>query len=42
MQGNGIVVHLNEIEEVRKVLDVVELTDITFQNESVIVEGKLR
>lgn len=41
-QGNGIVVHLNEIEEARKVLDMVELTDISFQNESVIVEGKLR
>lgn len=41
-QGNGIVVHLNEIEEPRKVLDMVELTDISFQNESVVIEGKLR
>lgn len=41
-QGNGIVVHLNEIEEARKVLDMVELTDISFQNESVVIEGKLR
>lgn len=42
MQGNGIVVHLNEIEEARKVLDKVELKDITFQNESIVVEGKLK
>ena len=41
-QGNGIVVHLNEIEEACKILDIVELTDILFQNESVVVEGKLR
>lgn len=41
-QGNGIVVHLNEIEEARKVLDMVELTDISFQNESAVIEGKLR
>ena len=41
-QGNGIVVHLNEIEEACKILDIVELTGILFQNESVVVEGKLR
>ena len=41
-QGNGIVVHLNEIEETRKVFDMVELTDISFQNESAVIEGKLR
>ena len=41
-EGNGIVVHLNEIEEARKVLDMVELADISFQNESAVVEGKLR
>lgn len=41
-QGNGIVVHLNEIEEARKVLDMVELTDISFQNESAVIEGELR
>jgi len=35
-------VHLNEIEEACKILDIVELTDILFQNESVVVEGKLR
>ena len=41
-QGNGIVVHLDEIEEARKVLDVVELTDIVFMNDAVTVEGKIK
>ena len=41
-QGHGIVVHLDEIEEARKVLDVVELTDIVFMNDAVTVEGKIK
>ena len=40
--GNGIVVHLAEIEEARKLLDVVELTDIVFMNDVVTVEGKIK
>ena len=40
--GNGIVVHLDEIKEARKVLEVVELTNIVFQEKSVIVEGRIR
>ena len=41
-QGNGIVVHLYEVEEVRKALDVVELTNIVFQEKGVTVEGRFR
>lgn len=41
-QGNGIVVHLNEVEEARKVLDIVELTNIMFQEKGVTVEGRFR
>lgn len=40
--GNGIVVHLDEIEEARKVLDLVELTDIAFNDNAVDIEGKLK
>ena len=40
--GNGIVVHLDEIKEVRKVLEVVELTDIVVQDNAVDIEGKLK
>ena len=40
--GNGIVVHLNEVEEARKVLDLVELTGIMFQEKGVTVEGRFR
>ena len=40
--GNGIVVHLDEVEEARKVLDLVELTDIMFQEKGVTVEGRFR
>ena len=40
--GNGIVVHLNEVEEARKVLDLVELTDIAFNDNAVDIEGKLK
>ena len=41
-QGNGIVVHLDEVEEARKVLDLVELTGIMFQEKGVTVEGRFR
>ena len=41
-QGNGIVVHRYEVEEVRKALDVVELTNIVFQEKGVTVEGRIR
>ena len=41
-QGNGIVVHLDEVEEARKVLDLVELTGIMFQEMCVTVEGRFR
>lgn len=40
--GNGIVVHLNEVEEARKVLDLVELTGIMFQEKGVTFEGRFR
>ena len=40
--GNGIVVHLNEVEEARKVLDLVELTGIAFNDNAVDIEGKLK
>ena len=41
-QGNGIVVHLDEVEEARKVLEMVELTGIMFQEKGVTVEGRFR
>ena len=41
-QGNGIVVHLYEVEEARKALDVVELTNIVFNDNAVDIEGKLK
>ena len=41
-QGNGIVVHLNEVEEARKVLEMVEMTGIMFQEKGVTVEGRFR
>lgn len=40
-QGNGIVVHLYEVEEARKVLKVLELKDLSFDDTSVRVECKL-
>ena len=40
--GNGIVVHLNEVKEARKVLDLVELTGIAFNDNAVDIEGKLK
>ena len=41
-QGHGIVVHLDEVEEARKVLDLVELTGIAFNDNAVDIEGKLK
>ena len=41
-QGNGIVVHLAEIKEAQKVLEMVELTNIVFQESGITVEGKFR
>ena len=41
-QGNGIVMRLAEIEKARKLLDVVELTDIVFMDDAVTVEGKIK
>lgn len=41
-QGNGIIVHLNEIKEAQKVLEMVELTNIVFQESGITVEGKFR
>ena len=38
-QGNGIVVHLYEVEKARKVLDIVELTNIEFHENGVAIEG---
>ena len=40
--GNGIVMHLNEVEEARKVLDIVALTNIEFQKNGVTVEVRFR
>ena len=40
--GNGIVVHLDEIKKARKVLEVVELTDIVVQDNAVDIEGELK
>ena len=42
MPGNGIVVHLDEVEESRKVLDIVEFTNIVFLENGVTVEGRFR
>ena len=39
---NGIVVHLDEVEEARKVLDLVELIGMMFQETGVTVEGRFR
>ena len=41
-QGNGIIVLLNEIKEAQKVLEMVELTNIIFQESGITVEGKFR
>ena len=41
-QGNGIVVHLDEVEEASKVLDILELTNIVFQEEGITIEVRIR
>ena len=41
-QGNGIVVHLNEIKEAQKVLEVVQLRSISFHDSRICIEGKIR
>ena len=40
--GNGIVVHLGEIDEAKKVLDMMELTDIVFNDDCVSISGRFR
>ena len=40
--GNGILVHLGEIDEAKKVLDMMELTGIAFNDNAVDIEGKLK
>ena len=40
--GNGIVVHLDEVEEASKVLDILELTNIVFQEEGITIEVRIR
>ena len=40
--GNGIVVHLGEIDEAKKVLDMMELTDIVFHDDCVSISGRFR
>lgn len=42
VRGNGIIVHLSEIKEARKILDMVELTNIIFHNDCIAIEGKLK
>lgn len=41
-QGSSIVIHLAEIEQARKVLEMVNLTSIKFNNDSVIIEGEFK
>lgn len=41
-QGNGIVVHLNEIKEAQKVLEMVQLRAISFHDSGICIEGKIR
>ena len=40
IEGNDV--HLDEVEEARKVLDLVELTGIMFQEKGITVEGRFR
>ena len=40
--GNGIAVHLDEVEEASKVLDILELTNIVFQEEGITIEVRIR
>lgn len=41
-QGNGIIVHLNEIKEAQKVLEMVKLVAISFHDSGICIEGKIR
>ena len=41
-QGNRIVVHLNEIKEAQKVLEMVKLVAICFHDSGICIEGKTR
>ena len=41
-QGNSIVVHLNEIKEAHKVLEMVKLVAISFHDSGICIEGKIR
>ena len=41
-QGNSIVVHLNEIKEAQKVLEMVKLVAISFHDSGICIEGKIR
>ena len=41
-QGNRIVVHLNEIKEAQKVLEMVKLVAISFYDSGICIEGKIR
>ena len=40
--GNGVVLHLAEIDEARKVLDMAELTDIVFHDDGVFIVARFR
>ena len=40
--GHGILVHLGEIDEAKKDLDMMELTGIAFNDNAVDIEGKLK
>lgn len=41
-QENCIMVHLAEIEQARKILEMITLTTIKFNGDSVIIEGELK
>ena len=41
-QGNSIVVHLNEIKEAQKVLEMVKLVAICLHDSGICIEGKIR
>ena len=41
-EGNGMVIHLSAIEQARKVLDLIELTNITFLESAVSFDGTVK
>ena len=41
-QGNSIVVHLNEIKEAQKELEMVKIVNISFHDSGICIEGKIR